>query len=157
MWGMAFVETRCAGSFGGEVAGRGGGFGIGVPFRPPGLPLPRPSPVPWSLSLPWVSAPLPLFSSAFRVLLRNPGGENPGGRAGGEERPPHAVPYLSAAVCSALCVAGASLSSWFLCSHPFSLLSFPASSPLPADVADPLSHHPPLQAAGQGGRCQPQL
>lgn len=38
----------------------------------------------------------------------------------------------------------------------FLLLSFPASFPLPADVADPLSH-PSLRAAGQVGRCQPQL
>lgn len=133
------METRCAGSLVGS-----GKWGVGRWIGVCSILATRAAPSPL-LS----SSVEPLFSLSLPTLVQLCC-KSPLSNSWGKERGKVKCPL---SISAAVFIAPASLSSsWFLCSHP--VLSFPVFFPLPADVADPLSHLS-LQAAGQVGRCQP--
>lgn len=106
MWGVAFVETRSAGSLG--ESGRAG-WGVldwgSISAAGTAPPSPLPSPMEPLFSL--VLGTPPALQLCFQSPVMESWGENPGGGVGGEERSPHSVPFC--AVSLALCCWGFTL------------------------------------------------
>lgn len=130
VWGVAFVETRCAGSFGGS--GRVGGWGFWIAVCSISATTTAPSLAPPNPMEPLFS--FLLCTHRHSAMLQESCVESLGER-GRKDVPLPSLSFLLLSPISSL------LPRHFppldFSAPAFFLLSFPASFPLPADVADP--------------------